>query len=119
MAEARASARGVRDLYLRAVPFCEFARLGIGTPCYGGLHVHEPWTRGRGGPIDDVRNMASACDRHNTDVSQDEDAAAFGYAHNLLVRRRHGETWLEGGGRWPGKSRAEAEAVLFGRSVTV
>lgn len=117
-ARRRADAREVRSLYLAARPYCEIARAGIGTPCFGAIHPHEVWTRGRGGPLDDVRNLASACDRHNTDVSQDADAMAFAYAHDLLVHRRDGAAWLGRGGRWPGLSKADAEIALFGRTVT-
>lgn len=110
--QARAEAKPIRDLYLEAFPFCEFERAGAPGRCLGGLHVHEAWTRGRGGPIDDPRNFASACDMHNTWVSQTVEGQRFGYRHALLVRRRDGASWLEGGGRCPGLTFDQAVAGL-------
>jgi len=104
----------VRRAWLRAHPRCEVKSLGGFTvpPCSMDVHVHEPWTRGRGGPTDDPRNFATACDWHNTWISQDPTGQAFGYANALLFHAEDGAAWLEAGGRFPGMSKDEAIALL-------
>jgi hypothetical protein len=76
------------------------------------VHVHEIWTRARGGPIDDPRNFATLCDRHTTDVSQDVLTMRWALAHGLLVTRAAGPAWLAAGGTMPGRSREEALAQI-------
>lgn len=110
--EARAQARPIRDLYLRAVPYCELAALPGFPPCLGALHVHEPYTRARGGPIDDPRNMATACDYHNEYIGQDARGMAAGLAAGLLIKRARGPEWMAAGGRMPGLSRDEAIEII-------
>jgi len=103
--DERASAKPVRQAYRRWRPYCEPHRMGAPGKCFGALHVHEPWTRARGGPIDDPRNMATACDFHNTWLSQSAGGIAFGDEHGLLVSAERGPAWLEAGGRFPGETR--------------
>lgn len=67
-------------------------------PCSGGPTVHEPWTRGRGGPIDDERNMVPMCAFHNTWVSQDAEGQRWAEANDLLIHAWEGEAWLSAGG---------------------
>lgn len=104
----------VRRAYLRAHPRCEVKALGGFTvpPCSMEIHVHEPWTRARGGPTDDPRNFATACDWHNTWLSQDEAGQSFGEANNLLISAAAGPAWLEAGGRMPGKTKEQALAAI-------
>lgn len=104
-AEMRAESPA-RQAWLRFERRCQVRVLGgfVAPPCSIDLHVHEPWARGRGGPTDDPRNMATSCDWHNEWISQDPDGQAFGYANNLLVHDYEGAAWLAKGGRFPGKS---------------
>tara|TARA_Y100000310_G_scaffold93475_2_gene90961 strand:- start:3955 stop:4422 length:468 start_codon:yes stop_codon:yes gene_type:complete len=100
--EARARKK-LTDAQLAEFPFCEvfrapganFETLGF---CLGPLHVHEPWTRARGGPKADRRNMVSACDHHNDLISQDADVMAWAHRVGLLVHAHDGPAWLEAGG---------------------
>ena len=72
---------------------------GFAVPdCSGGPTVHEPWTRGRGGPIDDPANMVPMCAHHNTWVSQDVEGQRWAEANDLLIHAWEGPTWLEAGG---------------------
>ena len=83
---------------LAEFPFCEPKRAGMARACFGRQTVHEPWTRGRGGPLGDRRNMITACVRHNEELQQALDGIEFGYANGYLVRRAEGPAWLEAGG---------------------
>ncbi len=93
-----------RDAYLAQHPYCEAAREGAPGRCWGGLTVHEPWTKARGGPIDDPVNMRAVCSWHNTQISQH--ARTMGWAESLpyerlfLVSAAWGPTWLETRRRW-------------------
>lgn len=120
--ERRAAAKPIRDAWLRARPFCEVAHVarveGFDLDaCFGALHVHEPWSRAAGGPIDDPRNMASACDHHNTAASQDRRVMRWARTVGLLVRRREGPRWLDRGGRFPSGLTREAALALIGVSI--
>lgn len=84
-----------RDAQLREVSYCEARREGAPGNCYGGLTVHEPWTRARGGPIDDRRNMRTVCSQHNRAISQDADTMAWAYEHNFIVKADDGPAWLD------------------------
>jgi hypothetical protein len=111
--DARAAAKPIRDLYLAAYPFCEIAAmLGTGG-CFGELHVHEPWGRGAGGPIDDPRNMATACDHHNTAASQDPDMMRRCEEFGLRVKRSRGPAWLAEGGRTVYRTKEAAVEALM------
>lgn len=70
--------------------------------CFGGLTIHEPWTRGRGGPVDDPRNWATLCAEANRGVSQSTGWMAWAQREGLLFHARAGREWLEAGGRFPG-----------------
>lgn len=60
--------------------------------------VHEPWSRGRGGPAEDERNMCCLCrDCHRTV----HDNPAWASSLGLLVSAAEGPKWLEDGG-WKG-----------------
>ncbi len=108
----RAAAKPIRAAYRRWRPYCEPERLGASGACFGGLSVHEPWTRARGGPIDDPRNMATACMFHNTWISQSAAGIAFGAIHGMLVHAQTGPAWLRAGGRFPGMSREDALTMI-------
>lgn len=82
---------------LRRYPLCEVQRLRPHA-CFGGLTVHEPWTRGRGGPIDDPRNMVTLCAEVNRLVSQDADWMRWATLRGLLIHASQGPAWLEAGG---------------------
>jgi hypothetical protein len=43
---------------------------------------HEPWTRARGGPIDDPDNVVPTCRRHNEKLTEEPD---WGYELDLLI----------------------------------
>lgn len=89
----------VRDAYLRAHPMCE---TGCGRRA---VDVHEPWSRARGGPIDDPRNfMAVARECHDAIHQHSEESEARGW----LIPAEYGPTWLAGGGR---EQDREAEAA--------
>ncbi len=101
----------IRAAYLRSHRRCEVKLLGgFAVPdCLSDeLHIHEPWTRARGGSTDDPRNMATACDYHNDWISQDAAGQAFAEANGLLVHEWDGDGWLAAGGRMKGKSLAQA-----------
>ena len=66
--------------------------------CSGIATVHEPWTRGRGGPKDDPLNMVPMCAFHNTWVSQDAEGQRWAEANDLLFHAWDGPVWLEAGG---------------------
>jgi len=67
-------------------------------PCSDGPTVHEPWTRGRGGPKDDPANMVPMCAFHNTWVSQDAEGQRWAEANDLLIHAWEGPRWLAAGG---------------------
>ena len=109
----REAAKPIRDAYRKAHPNCELA--GAPNPCFDEIHVHEVFTQARGGPIDDPRNFASACNYHNTAVSQFPMAMIWALDNGFLVKRREGKEWLEAGGRMPpGTTKEEAVAALMG-----
>ncbi len=83
--------RPVRAAYMAAHPLCEFAAcLSRSTEC------HEPWTRARGGPTDDPRNMAALCHVHHDRITfNPKEATELGW----LVPAWDGPRWLEAGGR--------------------
>lgn len=85
-----ASRKPVRDAYIKAHPNCE---TGCGARAE---HVHEPFSRGRGGPADDERNMMSicaSCHQHiHTNPAESE-------AKGWLIPAAYGAAWLAGGGR--------------------
>ncbi len=100
----------VRQAFMRYERKCQFKALGgfAVPPCFGELHIHEPWTRGGGGPTDDPRNMAVSCDFHNGWCQQSSEGREFAYANGLLVHDYEGEAWLRAGGRFPGKTAEQA-----------
>lgn len=67
-------------------------------PCMGAMTTHEVWPRGRGGPIDDPRNIVGVCQFHNEWLSQTVEGQAFGEVNGLLVRAKDGAAWLAAGG---------------------
>ncbi len=93
----------VRDAYLAAHRYCEPERAGAPGACSGMFTVHEPWTRARGGPIDDPANMRTACAHHNTMISQDSRTMNWAetvtnrlpYVELFLVSAAQGAVWLE------------------------
>lgn len=97
MREHREASKPVRDQWLVDHPECEFREAPV--PCFGPIHVDEVWPRGQGGPIDDPRNFATACNRHNEWKQQGKGGRAWAIAHGLLVRKGDGARWLAAGGR--------------------
>lgn len=93
----------VRDAYLAAHRYCEARYAGAPGRCHGADTVHEPWTRARGGPIDDSANMRTCCVAHNTAISQDSRTMNWAetvtdrlpYVELFLVSAAEGATWLE------------------------
>lgn len=86
-----------RERQIRLHPYCEVQRLRR-HECFGGLTVHEPWSRARGGPIDDQRNMLTVCAEANRLISQDADWIAWATSKGLLVHAAQGPAWLAAGG---------------------
>ncbi len=99
-AREQQAARPTRQAQLAEYPYCEPKAAGMDGGCYprgaGGLTVHEPWTRGRGGPLGDRRNMVTACRWHNEELTQNQQAWAE--ANGYLVSATEGPGWLEAGG---------------------
>ena len=87
-----------RDEQLRQYPFCEARVQHAPGDCYGALTVHGPWTRARGGPIDDRRNMTTVCAQHNRAISQDVETMRWAEANEFLISADDGPAWLDGGG---------------------
>ena len=88
---------------LREYPYCEAARavapqVSTWSMCWGSLTVHEPWTRARGGPVDDRRNMVTLCSEHNRQISQDDRMMAWAERHGFLIHADDGPAWLAAGG---------------------
>ena len=77
---------------------CEAAWMGAPGACWGPLTTHEPWTRARGGPIDDPRNQIPVCAEHNRMISQDAEVMRWAKEHGFLVSAAQGPAWLEAGG---------------------
>lgn len=82
----------MRDAYLAAHPRCE-------TDCGGlAVDVHEPWTRRRGGPIDDPRNFMAVCRLCHDWIHQNPSTAKWS---GWLISAEDGPAWLSAGGpRW-------------------
>jgi hypothetical protein len=60
-----------------------------------GAHCHEPWSRGRGGPIDDRRNLLLLCPPCHAMVHENPKWSA---ENGLLVSAADGPDWLARGG---------------------
>ena len=83
--------RPVRAAYMESHTMCEY-----GACLYASTDCHEPWTRARGGPIDDERNMAALCRNHHDWIHHHaEEATMLGW----LIPAHQGPAWLEAGGR--------------------
>lgn len=104
--------RAIRQAWLRFQPRCEISGEGV-PPCFGERHVHEPWPRARLGPTDDPRNFVTACDHHNTWLSQTVGGLVWGKEHGMLFSTNEGRRWLEAGGRFPGLTREQAIALVM------
>lgn len=89
--------KDVRAAYRSAHPYCEGHRAGAPGEClmWTGLSIHEPWSRGRGGPTDDPRNMRVVDFELNRKISQDRDTMEWALANDYLVHREDGPAWLE------------------------
>lgn len=87
--------RSIRRGYLEAHPYCQGHDDGAPGDCYGALHIHEPWTRARGGPTDDPRNMRTCCDFLNTQISQSYDTMVWAKENGYLVSSHEGPRYLE------------------------
>lgn len=98
MRERNRRRKGPHAAQLREFPYCEAKRDGIPKPCDGMLTVHEPWTKARGGPQDDRRNMTTVCIEHNRLISQDGECMQWANEHGYLVHAWEGPAWLEAGG---------------------
>jgi len=96
MARKRLEARDVRRAYLAAHPICE---IGAMMCTVRSSDVHEPWTRARGGPIDDPRNMAALCRPCHGWVTFTVEGQQWATARGFLVGAARGPAWLEAGGR--------------------
>lgn len=59
------------------------------------VHIHEPWLRSRGGPIDDERNFCGLCEGCHTWVHDNPREAQ---RRGFLVSKYDGPAWLEAGG---------------------
>ena len=95
-AREQEAARPARREQLAEYPYCEPKVEAMPGACFGALTVHEPWTRGRGGPLGDPRNMATACQFHNDEMTQGQQAWAE--ANGYLISAAEGPAWLEAGG---------------------
>ena len=78
--------------------YCEFKAAGGPGECYGNLSVHEPWSRGRGGPIADARNQVTVCFEHNRMISQNAETMRWATEKGFLVHSAFGADWLAQGG---------------------
>jgi len=87
--------KSVRAAFRSAHPWCMLQEAGYDHDCYGPWSCHEPWTRARGGPTNDPRNMVVCCSEGNRLVSQDPDAMKWAKANGWLVSAWEGAAWLE------------------------
>ena len=92
----QAARKPLREAQLRKYPFCEGR--DYRHVCFGGLTVHEPWTRARGGPIDDARNMVTVCAEFNRRISQDAAVMRWATLNGFLIHSAAGPEWLAAGG---------------------
>ncbi|MBK8246426.1 MAG: hypothetical protein IPK85_03370 [Gemmatimonadetes bacterium] len=74
---------------LKAHPFCHVC--GI----VKAVEVHEPWSRGRGGPILDRRNCMAVDERCHRFIHENPEWAE---KHGFLIPGHEGPAWLERGG---------------------
>lgn len=79
----------LRQAYLEAHPFCECCGIARAT------EIHEPWTRGRGGPIDDARNFMSLDSHCHRFIHENPEWAE---SKGFLISAAGGPKWLERGG---------------------
>lgn len=102
MSDKRAAEYEVRNLFapqMREQDCIVKVRGGFTVPeCSGIATVHEPWTRARGGPIDDPRNAVPCCAFHNTWLSQTVAGQRWGEANGMLISAVDGAAWLKAGG---------------------
>ena len=80
----------VRDAYLLDHVMCE---TGCG---WYAEHVHEPWTRAGGGPIDNPDNFMAVSSVCHDWIHGHRPAAE---ERGWLVKASHGAAWLAAGGR--------------------
>lgn len=90
----------IRNAYLRDHPLCE-RRPDCATP---SIDVHEPWSRARGGPIFDKRNMMAVCRWCHDYIHQH---GIQSEAEGWLIPAARGPTWLAAGGRNSGAEEGE------------
>lgn len=84
------SRQPVKRDYLASHRRCEAQVQGW---CSGSSeHVHEPWTRARGGPINDARNMLALCFMCHAWVHSNP---AESEQRGWLVSAANGPSWLE------------------------
>jgi hypothetical protein len=57
--------------------------------------VHEPWSRGRGGPVNDERNSLSTCRSCHRWIHENPEMAEV---RGLLIPSHEGAAWLARGG---------------------
>ena len=60
--------------------------------------VHEPFTRGRGGPADDERNAVGICRACHDYIHHTADGQKWATANGLLIPSHLGAEWLAAGG---------------------
>lgn len=81
--------RKIVAAHFKAHPFCANCIVARAS------HPHEPWSRGRGGPIDDPRNLVGLCAECHEWVHRNPLEAK---RRGLLVSAHEGAAWLERGG---------------------
>ena len=87
--------REIRRGFMDYHPYCMAAEGGAPHGCYGDLSVHEVWTRARGGPTGDIRNLAVVCFEHNRLISQDSKTMTWAKENGYLVSAHEGPRFLE------------------------
>jgi hypothetical protein len=81
--------RTLRAAFLKKHPWCRVCGNAL------AVHVHEPWTRGRGGPMDDARNFMGLCQKDHDFIHANPEWAE---RHGFLIPAHEGKKWLERGG---------------------
>lgn len=87
-----AADKPAREAHLLAFPYCEAKAAGAPGDCFGGLHIHEPLTRARGGDPGDPENMKTCCDWHNDAIGQVPEVKAWAEGESGFLLREEPRT---------------------------
>ncbi len=88
--------RVFKDAYLKNFPNCEVRVTPLCRSVIAStVDLHEPWTRARGGPLNDPRNTMGTCRACHDWIHDNPEMATV---RGLLIRSQDGPAWLEAGG---------------------